>query len=87
MEDSTPSMTPRPVTDGSSVLVIVVPVSAAGTLVVITISAVLIVLLKRTCKLPSLPLRSEGTVVGSVCLPVTLNLTSRLFVSQRMRPT
>ena len=52
----------RPVPDGSSdcssdcssVLVIVVPVSAAGTLLVITISVVLIVLLKRACKLPSL---------------------------------
>ena len=50
-EDSTPSMTPRPVTAGSSVIVIVVP---AGALLVITISVVLIVLLKRTCKLPSL---------------------------------
>ena len=51
-------MTPRPVTDsssdGSSVLVIVVPVSVAGTLFLITIYVVLIVLLKRTCKLPSL---------------------------------
>ena len=46
-DDNAPSMTPRPVTDGSSVLVIVVPVSAAGTLIVITISAVLIVLLKE----------------------------------------
>ena len=38
VEDSTPSMTPRPVTygstDGSLVLVIVVPVSAAGTFLV-----------------------------------------------------
>ena len=37
-------MTPRPFTDGSSdgssVLVIVVPVSAAGTLIVITMSVV-----------------------------------------------
>ncbi|CAI8028697.1 hypothetical protein GBAR_LOCUS16329, partial [Geodia barretti] len=53
VEDGTPSMTPRPVTDsssdGSSVLVIVVPVSVAGTLFLITISVVLIVLLKRTC--------------------------------------
>ena len=46
-------MTQRP--DGSSVLVIVVPVSAAGALLVITISVVLIGLLKIwTCKLPSL---------------------------------
>ena len=55
VEDSTPSMTPRPFTRGdSTVLVIVVPVLAAGALLVITISVVLIVLLKRTCKLPSL---------------------------------
>ncbi|CAI8056316.1 hypothetical protein GBAR_LOCUS30677 [Geodia barretti] len=50
VEDSTPSMTPRPFTRGdSTVLVIVVPVLAAGALLVITISVVLIVLLKRTC--------------------------------------
>ena len=54
VEDSAPSMTPRTVNDGSSVLVIVVPVSAAGTLIVITISVVLVFLLKRACKLPSL---------------------------------
>ena len=54
VEDSTPSMTPRPFTRGDSVLVIAVPVLAAGALLVITISIVLIVLLKRTCKLPSL---------------------------------
>ena len=51
-------ITSRPVTDGSSdgspVLVIVVPVSAAGTLLVFSISVVLIVLLKRTCRLPSI---------------------------------
>ena len=49
------SMTARPDTDGSSdvssVLVIVVPVSAAGALLVITISVVLIVFLKRHSKL------------------------------------
>ena len=54
VENSTPSMTPRPVTDGFSVLVIVVPVSAAGTLLVITVSVVLVgltVLLKRRSEL------------------------------------
>ena len=30
--------------------------------------------------LPSARMRSEGTVVGSVCLSVTLHLTSRVFV-------
>ena len=47
-------MVPRPVTDGSSDLVIVVPVSAAGTLLVITVSVVLIgltVFLKRRSEL------------------------------------
>ena len=56
MEESTPSETPRPVTesssDGSSVIVIVVPVSTAGTLLVFTtIAVLLIVLLKWHCKL------------------------------------
>ena len=53
MEDSsTPSETPRPVTDGSSVIVIVVPVSTAGTLLVFTtIAVLLIVLLKWHCEL------------------------------------
>ena len=49
------SMTARPDTDGSSdgfsVLVIMVPVSAAGTLLVITISVLLTVFLKRRSKL------------------------------------
>ena len=48
-------MTARPDTDGSSdgfsVLVIVVPASAAATLLVITISVLLIVFLKRHSKL------------------------------------
>ena len=30
--------------------------------------------------LPSARMRSEGTVVGFVCLSVTINLTSRVFV-------
>ena len=57
MEESTPSETTRPVTksssDGSPVnIVIVAPVSTAGTLLVfITIAVPLIVLLKRHCKL------------------------------------
>ena len=50
MEDSsTPRETPRPVTenssDGSSVIVIVVPVSTAGTLLVFTTIAVLLVVI------------------------------------------
>ena len=57
MEDSsTPSETPRPVTESSSdsfsVIVIVVPVSTAGTLLVFTtIAVLLIVLLKWHCEL------------------------------------
>ena len=57
MEDSsTPSETPRPVTenssDGSSVIVFVVPVSTVGALLMfITIAVLLIVLLKWHCKL------------------------------------
>ena len=56
MEESTPSETPRPVTesssDGSSVIVIVVPVSTVGTLPVFTaIAVLLIVLLKWHCEL------------------------------------
>ena len=56
MEESTPSETPRPVTesssDGSSVIVIVVPVSTVGTLLVFTaIAVLLIVLLKWHCEL------------------------------------
>ena len=31
-------------------------------------------------QLPSARMRSEGTVVGSVCVSVTLHLTSRVFV-------
>ena len=53
MEESTPSETPRPVTesssDSSSVIVIVVPVSTAGTLLVFITIAVL--LLKWHCEL------------------------------------
>ena len=54
MEDSsTPSETPRPVTenssDGSSVIVIVVPVSTAGTLLVFTTIAVLLIVLIVSC--------------------------------------
>ena len=33
--------------------------------------------------LPSARMRSEGTVVGFVCLSVTLNLTSRVSVRPR----
>ena len=54
-DSSTPSETPRPVTesssDGSSVIVIVAPVSTAGTLLVFTtIAVLLIVLLKWHCE-------------------------------------
>ena len=57
MEESTPSETTRPVTesssDGSPVnIVIVAPVSTAGTLLVFTtIAVLLIVLLKGHCEL------------------------------------